>query len=252
MLKKIKGYIKPIQKKISAKKYAFKIFFRKKRNAFIIRQNIKAGIFPVEIISGMGFFGNLTFTLYILKYCEEKKLTPFFKFTLENSSIKGNPFDYFFKIKTSKKIASTINYAKMKSWDDLNMDIDWTKYQNLTIKSAGALINEHFTINKNVIEKVDAFYNDKLKNKKVLGLHYRATDKKNEANILPYNFLIKQLDVYLDKYPETDLIFVSTDDINFLEFLKSNFFKVPITYNKDSFRSNDNKSTHLSCILTYC
>ena len=244
MSNKIKTLIKGVY---INQKILIDLFLRKKRNQIIIKQNIKKNIFPVEIISGMGLFANLTFALYITKFCQEQKLTPHFKFTLENSTIKGNPFDYFFKIKSNnKKQPGKINYAKMKSWSDLNMNIDWTKYQSLNIQSAEDLINKHFTINKSVLDKVESFYNEKLKNKNVLGLHYRATDKCSEANLLSYNYIIKQLNIYIEKYPQTELLFVSTDDINFIPYLENNFLKIPITYNQDSFRSNNQISTHKS------
>ena len=247
MKNKIKEPVRIIYSKAQVKKQLLKIFFRKKRNSFTVKNNIEKGIFPVEIISSMGLFANLTFALYIIKYCEEKNLTPYFKFTLENSSIKGNPFDYFFKIRKSKIETPNLRFAKMKSWNDLNMNIDWTKYQKLNILSAGDIIKEHLIINQKVQDIVNVFFEEKLKNREVLGLHYRATDKQGgEANIITYDYVITQLENYLINYPETELIFVSTDDKHFIKFLETTFFKVPITYYPDSYRSPDKTSIHLS------
>ena len=247
MKNKIKESIRIIYSKTQLKKQLLKIFFRKKRNSFTLKKNIQNGVFPIEIISSMGLFANLTFALYIIKYCEEKNLTPYFKFTLENSNIKGNPFDYFFKMRKSKIETTNLRFAKMKSWSDLNMDIDWTKYQKLNIKSAGAIIKNHFIIDQQVQNNINVFFEKELKNKNVLGLHYRATDKQGgEANIVTYDFVITQLEKYLIKYPETELIFVSTDDKNFIKFIETTFFKVPITYYPDSYRSSDKTSIHLS------
>ena len=134
----------------------------------------------------------------------------------------------------------------MKAWSDLNLNVDWTKHQSLNIESADILIKNHLIIKNNVLELVDSFFNENMKNKKPLGLHYRATDKFSETKIISYEFIIKNLEYYIDKYPDTELVFVSTDDRNFIPFLENNFSKRPIYYHQDSFRSNSKTSIHLS------
>ena len=246
MSKNLKGVIKPSYILFLKKKHQLKIFFRRKKNSFLINKNINNGVFPVEIISSMGLFANMTYAIRIINYCEEKKLVPYLKFTLENSQKEGNPFDYLFNVISKKKATKKIRYLKMKSFTDLSLNVDWENYQPKSILSASNLMKNNIIIKDFVLEKVDAFYKKNLINKKVLGLHYRSTDKFSEAKILSYNYVVKNINYYIEKYPETDAVFISTDDINFVNHIKTNFNLRTTIFNQDSFRSNNNVSIHLS------
>ena len=73
MSKNLKGVIKPSYILFLKKKHQLKNFFRRKKNSFLINKNINNGVFPVEIISSMGLFANMTYAIRMINCCEEKK-----------------------------------------------------------------------------------------------------------------------------------------------------------------------------------
>jgi CMP-N-acetylneuraminic acid synthetase len=75
-------------------------------------------------------------------------------------------------------------------------------------------------------------------------VHYRGTDKVLEAPLVNYDKVILNIEYYLRKFPETNGVFISSDDINFIEYIKKASIRKPIIYRDDSFRSRDGKPVH--------
>ena len=78
----------------------------------------------------------------------------------------------------------------------------------------------------------------------MLGVHYRGTDKVSEAPYVSYDMVEKNIKFYLDKFPNTDAIFTSSDDNNFISYIKNSSIECPIIYRDDSYRSNNNIPIH--------
>lgn len=80
----------------------------------------------------------------------------------------------------------------------------------------------------------------------IIGVHYRGTDKEIEAPRVEYEQVLKSvnelvLELKLEKYK----VFVATDEIAFLDYMKTNF-PDNLIYYEDSYRSNDGKPIHFN------
>lgn len=113
------------------------------------------------------------------------------------------------------------------------------------------LANEYFTkylkFNNLIYEKVDN-YILKFKDKRILGVHYRGTDKNKVGwvtNISIYEF-IKILDYHLKLY-KYDIIFISTDEHSFIHTMKRMYDKkYTILFYDSEKNSQNNNSIHLN------
>ncbi|MFD1096152.1 hypothetical protein [Salegentibacter chungangensis] len=221
-------------------------FFQKIRNNYIIQRNLKKGVFAVEIQSYMGLGANLIWALEIMAFCKERELTPLFKFTSANSKEKEDNFGNYFGIKNSSNLKRPIQFAKMRTFKDLNLNFDWNYNAKLNLELTQELLNKYLIIHKDILSEVDAFCKDHFKGKKVLGVHYRGTDKKSEAPLLSYGDIEKNIQYFLTQYPKTNLLFISSDDENFIKYIEQSSLNLPIVYNDDSVRSSDNTAIHSS------
>jgi hypothetical protein len=78
----------------------------------------------------------------------------------------------------------------------------------------------------------------------VLGIQIRGTDKKNEIPAIPNDVIVKKVREYVEKQ-NINKIFLSTDDINYVNLLTYEFGNV-IFYNKKNTVSYDGNPIHFS------
>lgn len=239
-------YIKiNVRKLLSYTKYQL-FLFQIKRNKKIIKNNNKKGIFAVEIYNYMGIGANLIWALEIMAYCDERGLVPLIKFINPSTKKKSDNFGNYFEINHSLNLNKPLRYAKMRQFKDLNLDVDWIYNSVLNLELAEKLITKYLVVKKDVQKEVDEYQYKHFYNKKVLGVHYRGTDKKSEAPLLPYDNIERNIIFFLKKYPDTDCIFVSSDDENFITYIVDSSITRPIIYNQDTFRSKNDLPIHSS------
>jgi hypothetical protein len=78
----------------------------------------------------------------------------------------------------------------------------------------------------------------------VLGIQIRGTDKKNEIPPIPNDVIVKTIREYIKKQ-NIKKIFLSTDDINYVDLLTYEFGDI-IFYNKKNTISYDGNPIHFS------
>lgn len=210
----------------------------------IAEKNIQRGIMAVEIRSHHGLGAKLEWVLEILAFCEEKKLTPQFKFTYPGSNDDENYFKSFFEINKSSYQSNSVEFVTIFSIHDLNLDKNYDEVLN--IRLASYLINKYLTVKDDVLREVDEFCIKHFKNKRVLGTHFRGTDKLREATPVSYDKVKRNITFYLDKFPETECVFLSSDDENFIKFIDSCCFSCPVVYRNDSYRTVGDVAIHHS------
>jgi len=98
------------------------------------------------------------------------------------------------------------------------------------------IIEKNLILKSTIKQKINLFYNNYFKNKKVLGIHCRSTDHPDKINILNYIKIINSLS------DQHDLIFASSDEERPILELKEIFKDKLITY--DSLRSYNNYPLH--------
>lgn len=101
----------------------------------------------------------------------------------------------------------------------------------------------HITIRNHIIQKVDQFISQHFRGKKVIGLHYRGTDKVGgdwqESVRVPYDYVYSNV----SECPSDALIFVATDEAQFLEFMNNRFPGRIVSY--DAIRSINGVPVHI-------
>lgn len=114
----------------------------------------------------------------------------------------------------------------------LSYDKKW--YDKNRIR-AHHLIKKHIKIKEHILNEIGKFYEHHMKDKHVIGIHIRGTDKgsakataKTMKVIEPISY-IKEIDKYSMNYPNSK-IFVATDQEQYLELLKENYGTRIISY----------------------
>lgn len=220
----------------------------KKNKYYSFGKKYKKKIFYIVHRSpGAGFFSNLVFVLNKLKFCEEKKLTPVIDMknfpTLYNHPNKNyNIWDKFFK---------NINKFNLKDvYKSHNVIIDNTSIprDNLYLTGKDFIkFKKRIIPRSKIIKKVNIFHKKYFNKKdKILGIHFRGTDYKTAAGH-PFpptkKIMLEFVKKILGKY-RYNKIFLVTEEISYLEFLKKNFKKECFFY--DSYRFQSNREYYFS------
>lgn len=128
-------------------------------------------------------------------------------------------------------------------------DEDTSQYKSFKndFTLANYYLFKYFKFNQSVTEKVELF-TKQFNNKKVLGLHYRGTDK-NKVNWVTHisiNEFILIIDYHL-KHNNYNVIFISTDDFKFIDKMKECYDSdYTILFYDEEKNSINNQSIHLN------
>jgi hypothetical protein len=206
--------------------------------------NSRNGVFAVELKSSVGLGAKLEWCLEILAYCHDNGLVPQFKFSYPNSTKAEDYFDKFFKLKESIVENKPVRFTTINSIIELNLGKDYDRV--LTIELATYLIDKYLAVKQEILSEVESFCHQNFANRKVLGVHYRGTDKTKESPAVSYDTVKRNIEHYLKLRPETDSVFIASDDMNFIENMESASVGRSIIYRNDSLRSRDGNSIHES------
>jgi hypothetical protein len=208
----------------------------------LARYHSRSGVFAVEIRSSVGLGAKLEWCLEIMAYCDEHGLIPEFRFSYPDAR---EPVDYFgrlFSIRPRDAYARRRRFVTITSIMELDLGKDYD--QLLTIELANHLITKYLVVREEVLREVDSFCDQHFARRHVAGVHYRGTDKVQESPAVSYDRVTRNIALYLDRYPNTDCVFVATDDANFLDYVQSAPLDRPIVWRDDFFRSRDGQSIH--------
>jgi hypothetical protein len=196
----------------------------------------------IEIRSTVGLGARLEWCLEIIAYCDENCLLPQFRFSYPNSEACEDYFGRYFRIKGAQ--ATPTRFVKISSIVELNLGKDYNNVLNLGL--ATYLIDKYLAVGEDILGEVESFCSRHFANRRVLGVHYRGTDKMREAPAVSYTVVRKNIERYLELYPDTGYIFIATDDARFLEDMKIAVISRPVVYRNDSLRSLDGQAIHES------
>lgn len=84
------------------------------------------------------------------------------------------------------------------------------------------LIKKYIRLQPHIQKKIDQFIHEHFEGHRVIGVHYRGTDKFSEAPVVRYDVVIALIKEELEKDPEAK-IFVATDEQRFLQAMHRNF-----------------------------
>lgn len=210
---------------------------------YIVKKRSSSGYYAINFDSNWNGFGSRVIkTLEILLYCEMSNLLPLIKFNYqENTPPSVDYFTELFYYKNSPVNGNNIRYTTIRDNDELWKE-DYNKKMSLSF--AKILFEKYLGINANIEEEVNLFVNEKFSNKKILGVHYRGTDKIGEAALITKETLLNNIIQILKTNPALQTIFISSDDSKIIQFLSISNLPCPVIYRVDTIRSEDGEQFH--------
>jgi hypothetical protein len=109
------------------------------------------------------------------------------------------------------------------------------------------LVDRFIRIKPAILDKVDAFYDDRFRGRRVIGIHIRGGEHNIEIEgwhrmaRAPESLYAREIDLYLRSKADAD-IFVATDNTKTLEFFRQRYGDRIICY--DSQRSSSGRAPH--------
>ena len=149
---------------------------------------------------------------------------------------------YFLKLFQPKRqhFFCAEKYIRIEDTTEINRRLNLNELLNIV--DAHREFNVFYRLSDSVLAELEVFIRDNFINDKVLGVHYRGTDKLGEAPRLKEDNLILEIRSCLDY--GFSKIFVSTDETAILNRIKLEFTDIPVIYRNDAFRSLDGSQFH--------
>ena len=225
--------------------YSLEASTRLKVVPFLIKKRSKKGVYAVNLNSDwLGLGARIVKTLEILLYCEEHNLMPLIQYNYQEKN-KANT-DYFGELFYYKH-ANEKELLKARYTDTRFIyELGWPMDYNLKLKLgfAKSLFDKYLGINPDILAEADSFRNNNFNNSKVLGVHYRGTDKAGEAPLVARENLLQEINGVLAERKDLQLIFLSSDDEQIIQYIKQSGLAVPVTSRDDAMRSSDGGQFH--------
>jgi hypothetical protein len=166
----------------------------------------------------------------------------YFDEDMYNEQQIDNVWDYYFEqphthaIPHKENIISEVGLLQDEWSEFRDIYIDSKEEYQKIRKEYNAIINKHIKLLPHVKEKLYSFYENNLKNKKILGLHCRGTDHPDKLPMDNY------VDVINKKLVDYDALFVTSDEQSRVDYIVNTFKNKVIVY--PTFRSNSESPLH--------
>lgn len=223
--------------------YCFNL--RLQRNQQVILKNKTKGIFAVEVFSKMGFGANFIWMLEILEYCDSESLKPFVTFRNPSKRIGAKSFSELVKFKHDSKKPFFLHYAVMHSFKDLGLTKTWNYNSAMTLDRANYLVNKYLIIDNGVTEFVLDYFNNHFNGDLIFGVHYRGTDKINEAPAVSYEQVNEILQAEIKKDSKNLRFFIASDDHGFINYITGQLGEEKVLFRTIN-RSKNDKPIHIT------
>lgn len=215
-----------------------------------LQQSQNQGIYAVNIDANVGFFAQLSWCLYIFDHCKRNNLKPCialsgpFYSPIQGEDWFGNYF-HILKLTESDKNSIASGRVRVSQISDIDQ-LGWPKNagSELTLEYAKTLFEDNLQIKSDIVDCVEIFQKNNFKGKKVLGVHFRGTDKKHEAAQASREFCAQTISNYLASNPGTDVLFIATDEEEFLVWIKAKFSHIEVVHHDDKERSQEGMAIH--------
>jgi hypothetical protein len=211
-------------------------------------------LLAVDINSWVGLFAHLEWFLEISLHCERHNLTPCFMSTSPQyvDPARGPDwFSYFFenlrlspedwnRVRNGRVPICRIDGIRQLGLPE-NYDLQ------LTLDIASRLVRKYIGINQTLLDRVEAFRDRYLKDKCVLGIHFRGTDKRAEAPPVSYTEFKAAICEFLNENGSFDCLFVASDEQRFVDFIERELGRqLSVVSHDDQERSRSAVAVHRS------
>lgn len=181
--------------------------------------------------SFVGFFAQLTWCVLMLEYCKQRGLTAKLSATGEHyrdPARSPNWLSYFFEVADTRQPVD----FRIAEWNELCMPAKYLKRK--TIERANELVKRHLPLKQEILSKLDQFCRDHFGGKKILGVHFRGTDKTEEAPRVSWEAMRQTILNYLKANEEVNGLFVASDEPAFQEYIRESFADLSVVSSQSS------------------
>lgn len=214
------------------------------------QQRYNHGFFAVNIRAEVGFFAQLNWCIYVFAHCKQLGLKPAVTlsspfYTCENGD---NWLAYYFDGPaisaegTDWMAGLDVKVSHVSTIRQLGFRVNYG--EQMTLDRANHLFKENLFLKEEVRTYIDRFVEGNFATKRVVGVHFRGTDKSLEASPVSFDHVARTVNEYLHNRPETTAIFVASDEGSFIDKMCRNFDGVEVICHPDSLRSSDGSAIH--------
>ncbi len=215
-----------------------------------LQQRNNHGMYAVYINAGVGFFAQLNWCLYIFAHCEQLNLKPviFLAGPFYTRHKGENWLEYYFdsfKLPQTDQVLidnRSVKFSYISDIEQMGMPVDYDK--QMTLEHANRLLGKNLRVKTDIRDYVASFVKKHFDHKTVLGVHYRGTDKKSEAKSVSCEYVARVISNYIRANHKVDAIFVASDEMDMIEWIKAKFNYLSVIFHDDVERSRGGKPIH--------
>jgi len=219
------------------------------------KQRANKPIFSVEICANTGFFAILQLVLFILVYCKEKNWFPDIS---ARGGLYGDPagrIDWFarcfdriksYSPEIEERIRQKERISTAKVFNMLQLGFRRRYEDTLELTEASRLFLEYYRPNADISSEVDTTVREMSIGSYTLGVHFRGTDKVHETGRVSWETLVDTVRKTLVSEPRITNILVSSDEPQFLDYIRQQEFARPVNFIPSSHLSVKGKPVHFS------
>lgn len=224
--------------------------WRRRLNRLLMKNS--KDILHVRIDSPVGLFAHLSWCLEVAAFSEKQNLLPFINCTSRQyGDGRGDWFNIFFH---QPHISAKYRHAppdapvlRIREFEEMPFFMDFNP--NFTIEEISRLQRTYFPVSENIIRKVDTYVENHFRNqhqdRRIVGCHYRGTDKGVEAARIAYAEMTVALQNALGQFPKDTALFIATDEAAFLAHIRAALPHTPLL-SADHKRSTDGRALHFT------
>lgn len=196
-------------------------------------------ICSIEIDFCNGFFAQLNWCLLILKYCDLHELVPDICLSgqYRDPQRGRNWLDYYFdipRLMTAEEIARRVRYTKkVGEIRGLGLPIP----RRMTLEESVRISHKYLHPKPHITALVDGTWKKFAANGPVVGIHFRGTDKVEEAPRVSWEHCLNILNSYLQIDQNIKAVFVASDEQKFVDFVMRSVKGLPVYSHEDHYRA---------------
>lgn len=213
---------------------------RVRRAWWALRMRENDDVCSVEINAQFGFFAQMTWCLWILRYCEGGGLRADLRLTSDiyrDRNRGSNWLTHYFEAGRpigAEKIARRVSYTKkVRELEDLEHLIPTM----MTLGEGNRLLDKYLRPKAHIRKIVDDFWATVGSDGPVLGVHFRGTDKSWEAPRVSWEHCLTVVETYLRRHDTVKAVFAASDEQAFVDFMADSIKDLPVYSRQDHYRS---------------
>ncbi|MCP3709869.1 hypothetical protein M3I54_23285 [Paraburkholderia sp. CNPSo 3274] len=214
------------------------------------KQRFNRGYFVIEIRANSGFFSVMQIVLCILLYCDEKRLTPVISARGGSYGDEEGKIDWLAECFENLAPSAVPDAARPGLRTSLVRDLGdlgFRRYEaGLGLERASKLFLSNYRPGESIREEVARICERLDIGASTLGVHFRGTDKKFEAQTIDWNAFCRLVEKTLADDHRLTNLFVSSDEQTFLDFFQKWGFAVPVNVAPATLLASGEKPVHFS------